>query len=156
MNYLQGAYQGAQNYWEQLPQYVDKAYQGAQNYWEQLPQDVGKQMLYSFALAGVIVTIVKNNPSDGIRNGILSAVATAIHALVTPIFKKVIGERRNLSFNEEFCRTFIALVTTGYISLAFGYPEIIQGLFVLSIFNLILIDRNPGRHNINQSAFVIV
>ncbi len=86
--------------------------------------------------------------------GALSAFAVAIHALVTPIFKKIIGNRQYLTWCEEMCRSFIAVITVGLAAAAFGDRSVIKGLFTYAVlYGLLTCIRDEDRRNINNAGW---
>lgn len=136
-------------------QFLNNMYQGAQDYWKQIPQNTSRQMAYSFATAFVLRSVMRNDPRSGIIAGVLSATACAIYGLVTPLFQKVC-QHNPLSWSEEMCRTFTAIIPSGYIAAALGDRSIIDSLFVLSIIYGLITYIQPERCNIKSAHWITI
>jgi hypothetical protein len=137
-------------------QFINNMYQGAQNYYQQIPADAAANMVYGFGVGFIIETIFTSSPSKGVTAGALSGVATAIYALVTPLFRQLTNGRMHLSWGEEMCRTFTAIIGAGCVAAAFGNKSILQNSFMLSIIFGLVIYLVPERGNLNHTHRIVV
>lgn len=137
-------------------QQISNIYQGAQDYWKEIPTNTGKQMMIAFGVAMIFETILSNgNLTQGALAGSVSALATAIHGCVSPLFKQILGNRP-LSWGEEMCRTFTAIIGAGAVAAAFGNSSILQRLTGLAIGWGIINFAFPQRRDINAADWMIL
>src|SRR5947208_935997 len=119
-------------------QYVNTMYQGAKDYYEEIPTNTPIAMAYAFGAAFVLETIFEGDPVKGIAAGAISAIASAIHGLVTPLFKLLTGGRTQLTHGEEMCRTFVGIIGAACMeTAATGRKSIFNKLIFLSILHSI-------------------
>lgn len=104
------------------------------NYVDNFPKNTAKQIAKSFVVMFVVDTILTTNPLHGLVMGSLSATTTLIHAAVSPVFKAILNNPRELKFREEFIRGGIAIIGTGVVALLIGNPVVISLVFLNSIF----------------------
>ena len=119
-------------------QVFSNVYQGAQDYYNEIPSNTLHQMAIATAWGFVLETIVSGKPSQGLVSGGLSALATAIYAAITPIFKRL-GCAPQLNFGEEMCRRMISIIAAGGLARAFGNDSILQKLVALTIIEGVFI-----------------
>lgn len=87
------------------------AVRAAFNEWKQLvPEDMGKKMLVGASTAFVLQSLLLH-PGAGLIAAGLSAVATLVHAFITPFFAKL-AKDTNLSWSEEILRGSLSLMIT--------------------------------------------
>lgn len=111
-------------------------------YLDDIPSNWGKQTLTAFAVGFTAGTIFTACPLTGLTSGALSALATVIHAAISPIFKYVVGQNRLLTWNEETLRGSLALIGTACIAAAFGNVHALNSLILMAIWHQIKMDVN--------------
>jgi len=111
-------------------QVINNMNQTVKDYCRDVPQNTGGQMICAFGAGTISRTILKNDLRVGLFAGVLSAIATATHGLVTPLFQRIIGHRNQLTWGQEMCRTCIGLITMAYVAAAFGDISLINELVV--------------------------
>jgi hypothetical protein len=136
-------------------QFLDNISREAQSYWKEVPKNTGNQMVMALGAAFVIETIFTGSPQKGVVAAALSALATAIHGLISPLFKRVIGQQQ-LTWGQEMCRTFMAIITAGCIASAYGNNSILNGLFILSVIHGFASYKDASRRNLNQADWIVV
>ncbi len=104
------------------------------SYVDNIPKNSAKQVVKSFAVMFVVDTLLTANPIHGLVFGALSATATLLHAAVSPVFKAILNDPRELKFREEFIRGGIAIIGTGVVALLIGNPVVISLVFLNAIF----------------------
>lgn len=122
-----------------------------QNYIHDIPTNTATQMVYAAGAGFFIETILSSDPTRGLIVAGFSALATIIHGLVTPFFKSLTG-RTQLTWGEEMCRTFSAIIGSGMVAKALGYNSVIKELFTDAIlYGIIyfLSDSNRSTHKTN-------
>lgn len=134
-------------------QFINNMYQGAQSYCQDIPSNTGKQMVYAFAGAFVMEVIFTGDPKFGALAGAVSGLATAVHGLVTPLFKRFVNGQ-DLTFGEEVCRSFVAVIIAGSIAAACGHASILQKLSFEAIWCVLLTYMQPSRCSINSTAII--
>lgn len=137
-------------------QVLNNAYQGMQNYYSEIPSNTLVQMAYASGAAFVIRAISTGNLSQAAAAAGLSAVATAIHGLVTPLFKTLTGGRTQLTWGEEMCRTFVAIIGAGGVAKAFGDDTILKNLTFLALLYSFLTYADPARRDLNHADWIPV
>lgn len=137
-------------------QYLADARQIASEYWRDIPKNTGKQMLYSFVFSSVARTLVSNDIRAGIFTGAVAALATAIHALVTPLFLKVISRGLRMTWEEEMCRTSIALLGAGYLASAFGDMTVLNNLFGLAMLYGLWNYIDANRRDLDRASWFVI
>lgn len=100
------------------------------SYVDNIPKNSAQQVIKSFAVMFVVDTLLTANPIHGLVMGSLSATATILHAAVSPIFKSVLNNPRELKFSEEFIRGSVAIIGTGVVALLIGNPVVISLVFL--------------------------
>lgn len=98
---------------------------GIANYYTHIPQNTVKQVVSS-AVIGVIwgTAVSGGNLAGGITCGSLYALASLIHALITPFFRVLVEEGKNgLSWSEELGRVSLASLATTVIARSCGIPS---------------------------------
>lgn len=136
-------------------QHINNMYQGAQNYWKEIPQNTFRQMVASFTAGFVISTVMASNAKDGLFTGAVSASAALIHGLVTPLFKEFCGQGF-LTFEQEVCRSSISIIGAAYLAKAFGNPIIIKILPACAVIHTFLIYMEPFRRDLNKTNLFIL
>lgn len=131
-------------------QLLTNMYQDVKNHLNEIPKNTSRQMIFSFGVAFVLYSVVKSNPRVGLIAGALAATATGVHGLISPLFRKFLGHK-NLSWGEEMCRTFMAIIPTGYVAEAFGNRSILPGLFVLGLIYGVVNYMDPTRRNTDSA-----
>src|ERR1700724_1635887 len=79
------------------------------NYYNAIPNNWWNESLKGAGIAFVIATVASGHPLPGLICAALSATATIIYALVTPLFKLALGENRNLTWMEEMIRGGVSM-----------------------------------------------
>lgn len=136
-------------------QLINNMYQHAHAYWQDVPQNTAKEMVYAFGTGFFIATVVRQDPIKGLIAGSLSALATAIHGLVTPFFKQLTGGR-DLTWGEEMCRALTGVITAACVASAFGNTSIFQKLIVEGLFFSFITWLEPSRCSINHASAVLI
>ncbi|MEI8300860.1 MAG: hypothetical protein WCG10_04530 [Chlamydiota bacterium] len=123
---------------------------GFNHYIRDLPQASSEAV----GMAGVLGFGLETLLSRSLRSAkiacIASCTATAIHALITPLFKYVIGNHRLLNRGEELLKTAIAFTTTATLFYAFGIPLTMQSFLIQFIFQVSLDLATPYIPLLNQ------
>lgn len=135
---------------------LDNIYQNTHNYCKEIPANTTKQMLYGFGASFILQTIFTGRPSDAAAAGILSAIATAVHGLVTPLFKNLTNNKLELSWAEETCRTLIGFIVVGYISANFGNSAILYNHRFLTLAWSLISSLQPSRRKLDSANWIIV
>jgi hypothetical protein len=125
-----------------------------QNYWNQVPSNTGSRALFAMGVGFIVQTLLTGNPSRGMTCAALSGLATVIHGLVSPLFKTLAGHS-HLTWGEEMCRTFIAIIGAGCVAQQFGNSSIIKNLGVLTLFWGFITYIEPSRRNVNSCNWLI-
>lgn len=115
---------------------LNNVYQGAQNYYQEIPSNSLRELAVASAQAFCMETILSGKPLQGLVSGGLSVLATSIYALITPIFKRL-GYPPVLDETQEMCRRMISIISAGCMAQAFGNNSILNKLVVLSIIEFI-------------------
>jgi len=134
-------------------QVVNNMYHSAQNYYQDIPTNTPKQMIYAAGAAFVLRTITSGSLHQAAVAAGLSALATAIHGLITPIFKSLTGKTQ-LTWGEEMCRTFIAIISAGAIAKAYGDNTILSNLTGLALLYGFLTYAHPQRRDLNTTDWL--
>ncbi len=134
-------------------QFIDNMYQHARLYWQDVPSNTLTEMIYAFGTGFFVATVIRTDPIKGLIAGSLSAVATAIHGLVTPFFKRLTGGR-DLTWGEEMCRTLTGIVTVGCAAAVMGHSSIIEQLPGMGLIFGIVTYLDPSRCSIHNAAMV--
>jgi NhaP-type Na+/H+ or K+/H+ antiporter len=139
-------------------QYFNTIYQDAQNYWASIPENTSKAMATSFIIGGIIQTIVTGQPSQGAIVGTVSALAAAIHGLVTPLFREFFNRKQEQNFHwtEEMFRTATAIIGAGCVANACGFPYILKKLGAFAIVYGIWNELVPPRNKANSANPFII
>lgn len=93
---------------------------GLDRYLELFPKNCPVKILEASAYGFVIGTLLSSSFSSGGASAVLCAVATLIHALISPLFKEAIGNQNSLPFTGEWLRGSVAIIATAGIAAAFG------------------------------------
>lgn len=124
----------------------------ARQYWKDIPNNSTKQILYSFIAAAAFRTVVTADFRAGVYGGAIAASATLIHAMVTPIFLKFLAYKSRLTWEEELCRTMIALLGAGYVGSALGDMSVIRNIFQATILYSLWNHIEPSRRDLDKAA----
>jgi hypothetical protein len=138
-----------------IMQFVNNLYQGAQDYWKEVPANTGRQMIYNAGFGFIVETIFTGSPAKGVASAAVTALATAIYALVTPAFKELFNST-HLNWGGEMCRTFTAIIGAGCVSAAFGNRAILDKIGFLAIIWGIITYANPLRGDLNSTQFLVL
>lgn len=92
-------------------QILNNVYQNVSNYWEKTPSNTVREMTISFVSNTVVASYLSTDLKTGIIAGTLSALATLIYGLVTPIFREA-NHNNTLTWNQEMARTGITFLAT--------------------------------------------
>ena len=130
--------------------------EAANDYWKDIPADTGKKMLFGFAASSVIRTLISGNISSGIFSGTVAALATGIHAFVTPLFLNIFDHKDRLTWEEEMARTSIAVVGAGYLASAFGDMSILANLLSMSILYGLYNSIDLNRRDLDKSSWFVI
>ena len=99
-----------------------------------LPKNTGYQIAAAAIIGFGIQCVLTTNPMHGVVCGALSALATAIHAAVGPIFKEYIHEKNPIA---HFLRTGIAVLASLAIGASLGYPvRLVSNLAINALFEV--------------------
>jgi hypothetical protein len=137
---------------EVLMQYFNNVYQGVQGYWASIPENTSETIVASFITVGIIGTILTGQTSNGAIFGAVSALATAIHGLVTPLFRRIFDREKEFNWAQEATRTFTAIIGAGYIARVCGFPLIPTNLnaFTRTLTHGIVNVLFPERYGANR------
>lgn len=127
--------------------------QSFQDYMKEVPSNTGQQMAYAAAAAFIIRTVTSGSPQKGVVAAALSALATAVHGLISPFFKQIIG-RNQLNWGEEMCRTMGSIIITGCVAAAYGDRSIFNSLVGLSIIYGFLTFMDPARCDLRRADWI--
>lgn len=128
-----------------------------QDYLDEVPRNTGEQMIYAAGAACIVEIIVEGRPSQGLIVGALSALTTAIYGLVTPLFKDLVGQNRTqLTWGEEMCRTFTAIIGAGCITAVCGNSTILKNLVGRACLYGVVNYMNPTRGNLNSTSMICI
>lgn len=136
-------------------QVFNNVYQGAQDYYNEIPSNTFQQMAIATAWGFVLETIVSGKPSQGLVSGGMSALATAIYALITPVFKRL-GAPPQLSFATEMCRRMFSVISAGCVMKAFGNDSVLQRLVALTIIEGLLVALSPSQSDLNATHDITI
>lgn len=109
---------------------------GLNSYIGDLPQGCKEALVLGGALSFGLEALLLNNLHSAKIACAASCTATAIHALITPLFKYVIGNNRPLSRGEELIKTAIAFGSTAALFYTFGIPLTMQSFLIQFIFQI--------------------
>lgn len=129
-------------------------YQGVRDYYLEIPSNFLKQTVINTTTSFVIETIFSGKPSQGLVTAGLTAIATAVYALITPIFKWV-GCPPQLDWPEELCRRMISIISAGCVGQAFGNDSILQRLISTALIQF-LIGSDPRCSTLNSVNFISI
>lgn len=124
--------------------------QRAVDYWHMVPK-CRKELMISFAVAGLIRLATTQDLSLACMTGALAASATAIHALAAPLFRNVLQKIR-LSWEEEMCRTIVILIGVGSVASAYGDMSVLNNLFGLTILYGLWNYLEPTRRDTDRAS----
>jgi hypothetical protein len=125
-----------------------------ENYFNALPANTAKQMMRSFIGAGVLYTVLNNNLQIGFAAGAISATASAVHSLLTPLFNHL-NEGRDLSWAGEMARTFTAVVVTNFLIESYGFQIRSQTLWLNALIYSFL-NRDTQRRDLNSANWIVI
>lgn len=137
-------------------QFIDQSYRDLQAYWQQIPPNTGEQMLLSFAASCCVDVICGGDLTTGLIIGSVSALATAIHAWVTPVFKEMVNPRQQLSWGEEMLRTSASIIVTSSLMASIGYSALLQHFFEVCVVYGLLTYFHKSRRDVNRTAWIIL
>lgn len=136
---------------------VDNLYNYGTVYYDELPKNTFVNIPISFLAVSLFERMSRGHAI--FMPSFLAATATAIHAFVTPLFKRFYGNR-DLRWTEEMCRTSITLIgqvcvaTALSVNTAFSGITIIETLFI-KIVIMGLINIYSGRRDIHEAQFFV-
>lgn len=135
-------------------QFINNMYQNAQDYYKEIPANTGKQMIYNAGFGFIVETVFTGSPARGAASAAVTALATAIYALVTPTFK-YLSSTTYLDWGGEMCRTMTAIIATGCITAATtGNRVILDKIGTLAIIWGFLTLLDSDRGNLNMTNFI--
>lgn len=114
-------------------------YHEAESYCKKIPADTLEQAGYAFGITFAIETVLSTPLVKAAAIGGLSFVATIIHGLVTPLFKRYIEDsNRPLTIGEEMLRTSLPLlVGASFVAVATDYHSGLQALWITALTELV-------------------
>jgi len=130
-------------------------YQSAQNYYQDIPANTSQQMFYAAGGAFVLHTVLTGNLYRGAVGAALSALATAIHGLVTPLFISVTGKTQ-LKWHEEMCRTFFAIIGVAAIAKACGDNAILSNLPFFALLYGFCNYADQSRRDLRSTSWILI
>lgn len=125
-------------------------------YGRHIPKNTGKAILYSAVGAFVLRTICTGNPLLGVIASVFSVTATALHALVTPFFKMMIGNREELTWGEEMCRGGLAIIATATLAAVGGDMSIMEKLAIPAVNYVASLAFNVNSFSIKEANFFYI
>lgn len=132
-------------------QFVNSAYSFTQNYWNDIPKNTANQVIYNAVGAFALHTVLKNSVKMGAVAGALTATAVLIHAAVSPAFRKIIGSSQ-LSVEQEFCRSMLAVIGTGCVAQACFGSRLILNELTFHAIACLLYSLNKERCDLNRAG----
>ncbi|MBX9587526.1 MAG: hypothetical protein K2X50_09755 [Gammaproteobacteria bacterium] len=88
------------------------------DYYDAIPANTKSEVLNSFKIGSIVYATISRNLLGGIYCGALSATASLIYALITPLMRSISG-RAEFTGTEEFIRTGIAMLAAVQLATAF-------------------------------------
>lgn len=122
------------------------------NYFTTLPPNWKAQALEGGIFHAFSAIIFTGNPVLAIGCGILSATATTIHAISTPLFKNI---KTGSQWGNEMLRGGVALTLTYCISMALGGKLAVKKLAISLFAYGILLVANPSENTGHAHRFLI-
>ena len=122
-------------------------------YWDQVPSDMGRKMVTGFVVSAMVDIVFGAALGSSFVGAALAATATAVHALITPLFKKMVGDRQQLTWPEEMLRSGAAILGTGALATCLGqyaYLPLVDlrvSFLVTGFLNLFAHHRNVNDSN---------
>ncbi|MBX9587528.1 MAG: hypothetical protein K2X50_09765 [Gammaproteobacteria bacterium] len=98
------------------------------DYYNALPQDSTKKIITSFGIVFVLESLTLGNPYGGLYCGSVSATATAIYALITPLMRSLANGRAQFTAIEELFRAGVACITASMLVAAVTNPTSLRAL----------------------------
>lgn len=134
---------------------LSNCYNTAQTYYNDIPPNTLQQMIYSAGADALIHLALTSNLQGALINGIAAGTTSLVHGLVTPLFMLISGRSASdsLTWGEEICRSFSAIVITGYAFAAFGNVAIIHNLYGTAIMYALITLIVDHRRRLNRAAF---
>ena len=121
------------------------------NYTAQIPQDSGDVILKSAVFSFVLGTLVSSNAQTGLAVGALAATVSAMHALTTPLFKKMIGSN-TANVYQRIAHTVVNLGLVQLCVNSFTHVKVnLMANLVISIL-LSLVINGTGDRSLNHNA----
>lgn len=92
------------------------------SYRNQIPENTFTEIVSSGAFAAILGAVVSGEKKFSLMAGLLSASATTISSLVTPLFRGQAAQQPNSTdaIIGEFARTSLGIIGTGLISIFLG------------------------------------
>lgn len=123
------------------------------SYIDQIPSNTPIQMAIAAGVGFIVETVVSGKPANGVAAAAVSALATAIHGLVSPLFRQLIG-RNQLSWGEEMCRTFTGIIGAGCIAKAMGNNSVLEKLMPLAFIYGFITYADPSRRDLSRADWM--
>lgn len=124
------------------------AYDRLNGYLDTLPSNWKKEALEGFAIHVILGTGYSGSPFVGIGCGLLSALATLVHASVTVVFKNMnLGK----GYPQELLRGGVALAVTCCVSAALGSKRFMEKLIINMLAYGILLAIRPEYTDPNRA-----
>ena len=115
---------------------IDSIGNGCSAYIREIPDDWAVETVKGFVVGFIVGTVITANPIAGLTCGSLSAIASAVHAAVTPLFKFLNGgSDRDLSWSQELLRGCFSFVAAGCVAAACGDPIMISSVAFFAIIH---------------------
>jgi hypothetical protein len=109
---------------------------GFNSYIRHLPQGCIKAFVFAGAVGFGLEAILSNNLYSAKIACAASCTATAIHALITPLFKYVINNHRPLTRGEQLIKTAIAFASSAALFYTLGIPLKTESFLIQCIFQV--------------------
>lgn len=112
-------------------------------------------MLTAFAQGSAISLFAGGDSNFAFLSGILSATATAVHGVSSPLFKRWTG-RDHLTGWEEMLRTGIGVILgAGWYNVAMGYSPNEKQLVITTVAYTFL-SFYEGRRDVNKANWILI
>ncbi|MBA2367756.1 MAG: hypothetical protein H0V82_01880 [Candidatus Protochlamydia sp.] len=121
------------------------------DYINMIPRDAGDTILKSAVYSFVLSTLLSSNAQTGLVVGALAATVSGVHALTTPLFKKIIGSNTANLF-QRVAHTVVSLALAQAVVNQYTHLKVnILAGAALSIFISFLIN-GTGNNSLNHNA----
>ncbi len=136
---------------------IDSIGKGCSAYIREIPDDWAVETVKGFVAGFIIGTVISSNPIAGLTCGSLSAIATAVHAAVTPLFKFLNGgSDRDLSWPQELLRGCFSFIATGCVAAQFGDPVLISSVAIFAIIHGIRAIVDDSLRSTRHASWLVV